>query len=159
MVPDMTPEPTTPAGSGGAAADPPSPRGTDLAERYGTRSRPNRAVVAAVVLVVGAGLSWLVWTMLVHGRPAAQSDLVSFETTGAHAVDARFTVVRRSSDVEASCLLRAFAGDHAVVGELEVPVGADQPDSATLTRTIRTEREATSVEMVGCTAEGQPRRR
>ncbi len=152
MPSETTPTPAGPGGSPGSG-------GTDLAERYRARRRPNRVLVAVLVVLVGAGLSWLVWVMLVHGRPLAQSNLVSFEPTGPHAVDARFSVVRRSSDVEASCLLRAFAEDHTVVGELEVPVGADHDSTATLQRTIRTEREATSVEMVGCTAEGQARRR
>jgi hypothetical protein len=150
MSPEMTPE-TPPSPDG--------PTGTDLAERYGTRARPNRALVAVLVVLVGAALSWLVWVMLVHGRPLAQSDLVSFDVAGPHAVDARFTVVRRSADVEASCLLRAFSEDHSIVGELELTVGSDVAETVTLERTIRTEREATSVEMVGCTAEGQSRRR
>ncbi len=141
--------------------DSPHPgRAANLAERYGAPDPGRRKVVVALAVVVAAaGLSWLAWVMLVQGRPLAQSDLVSFEPTGQHAVDARFTVVRRDADVEASCLLRAFAADHTIVGELAVAVGSDLPDRTTLERTIRTEREATSVEMVGCTADGQPRRR
>lgn len=140
------------------AAD--SPLGTDLATRYGApRPLRKRALVACTVVAAVAGLCWLVWVMLVHGRPAAQSSLISFDPVGQHAVEARFIVVRRSSEVEASCLVRALAADHTVVGELDVTVGADQPVRTTLERTVRTEREATSVEMVGCTADGQNRRR
>ena len=98
---------------------------TDLAARYGTRSEGRRrALVAVVVVVAAAGLSWLVWVMLVHGRPLAQSDINGFETVDQHRTTASFTVVRRDADVVASCLLRAFASDHSIVGELDVTVGA-----------------------------------
>ena len=133
---------------------------TDLAARYGTRSEGRRrALVAVVVVVAAAGLSWLVWVMLVHGRPLAQSDINGFETVGQHRTTASFTVVRRDADVVASCLLRAFASDHSIVGELDVTVGPGGDTRQTLERSIRTEREATSVEAMGCTADGQSQRR
>ena len=133
---------------------------TDLAARYGTRSEGRRrALVAVVVVVAAAGLSWLVWVMLVHGRPLAQSDINGFETVDQHRTTASFTVVRRDADVVANCLLRAFASDHSIVGELDVTVGPGGDTRQTLERSIRTEREATSVEVMGCTADGQSQRR
>lgn len=133
---------------------------TDLAARYGTAPPARRrALVAVLVVVAAAALSWLVWAMLFHGRPLAQSDLVSFEVRDQHRATATFVVVRRTSDVEASCLLRAQSADHSVVGELNVDVGPSEPGTATLTRSVRTERMATSVSLVGCVADGQPQRR
>jgi hypothetical protein len=112
-----------------------------------------------VVVLVGAGLSWLAWAILEHGRPEAQSSLVSFTADGEHAAVAKFTVVRRSADIEADCLLRAVAADHTIVGELDVTVGPGEPTTATLERTIRTERRATSVDLLGCSTAGQSQRR
>lgn len=133
---------------------------TDLSERYGSPSATRtKALVALAVVVVGAGLSWLVWVMLVHGRPLVQSDITGFEVLDAHTTEASFTVVRRDAEVEASCLLRAVAGDHSIVGERDVVVGPGEPTTTAETETIRTEREATSVEVVGCVAEGQKQRR
>ena len=134
---------------------------TDLASRYGTPSPLLRPlVVVGVAILAAAGLGWLVWAMLSHGRPQVTSELVSFDVAaGQHRVDARFTVVRRDSDVKASCLLRAYAADHAVVGELNVPVGPGRRTTATLARSVRTERRATAVDLVGCTAPDQPRPR
>ncbi len=144
----------------GGVTTPDSSGPLDLSERYGA---PNalraRALVVSAVVVAGVGLAWLAWVVLVHGRPTAQSDLVSFDAVGQHDVDVRFTVVRRSADVEASCLLRAIAADHTIVGELDVAVGPGLPEQTTLERTIRTERAATSVQMVGCTTDDQNRRR
>ena len=133
---------------------------TDLADRYGSASTGSRwAVLAVVALVAVAGLAWLAWAMLAHGRPLAQSDLNGFETVDQHSTTARFTVVRRDEEVEASCLLRAYAADHAVVGELDVTVGPGGPTTQVLERSVRTERAATSVDIVGCVADGQTHRR
>ena len=133
---------------------------TELSERYGSPSSTRtKAVVAVVVVLVGAGLSWLAWAILEHGRPEAQSSLVSFTADGEHAAVAKFTVVRRSADIEADCLLRAVAADHTIVGELDVEVGPGEPTTATLERTIRTERRATSVDLLGCSTAGQSQRR
>ncbi len=135
-------------------------RAAYLGQRYG-RGNPRRRLlaVAAVGVLGSAGLAWLVWVMLVHGRPLVQSDMVSFNVVDEHAAEATVTVVRRDQGTAASCLLRAQATDHSIVGELSFNVGPSAPVTSTLTRSIRTEREATSVSMVGCTAEGQSRRR
>jgi hypothetical protein len=133
---------------------------TDLATRYGTTAPTRRRLlVAAVSLLVLVCLGWLVWVMLEHGDPEVTSELTGFEVVGEHAASATFTVVRRTPEVEASCLLRASASDHAVVGELNVVVGPGDDERQDLSETVRTERRATTVEMVGCRAEGQNRRR
>lgn len=131
----------------------------DLAERYGAPSRARRPlVIAGTVVLVVAGLGWLVWVVGYHGRPQVTSQMVGFDVRGQHAAVATYTVVRRDRDVQASCLLRALADDHAVVGELTVPVTSG-PTDARLTTTVRTERRATSVDLVGCSAGDQTRRR
>jgi hypothetical protein len=132
----------------------------DLAQRYGTTSpQRRRLLVAAVAVVAAAGLAWLVWAIWFHSRPQAQSQLLAFDIAGQHTAHARFTVVRQDPEVRASCLLRAYAEDHSVVGELHVPVGPPAPARDTLERSVRTERQATTVELVGCTTakQHQPR--
>ncbi len=131
----------------------------DLAERYGTPSRARRPLVVAVVAVlVVVALAWLAWVAVFHGRPAVTSQMVGFQVRGQHAAVATFEVARRDTGVSASCLLRASADDHAVVGELTVPVSSG-PAQRQLTSTVRTERRATTVELVGCTAADQARPR
>jgi hypothetical protein len=110
---------------------------------------------AAVGVLVAASLAWLVWTIVAHSTPTVHSDMVSYEVHGQHEARATFTVVRNSRDVTANCLLRASANDHSVVGELNVRVGPSDSATVTLQRSMRTEREATTVELVGCTAPGQ----
>lgn len=129
---------------------------SDLAHRYGSPPRARRSlVVAGVALLAAVGLAWLVWVILVHGRPLVTSELVSFRAASEHTVSARVTVVRRDDSVRASCLLQALASDHSVVGERTFAVGATEATTATLDTSVRTERRATTVDLVGCTAEGQ----
>lgn len=131
-----------------------------LAQRYGARSpRRRRLLIVAVTVAAALALAWLAWVMLVHGRPLAQSEQISFRVLDQNTAEATVTVVRRDRDVEASCLLRAQSTDHAIVGELSFRVGPPEPATTTLEMTMRTEREATSVSLVGCIADGQAQRR
>src|SRR5665811_1283417 len=93
--------------------------------------------------------------MLFHGRPLVQSQLISYHVAGEHSANATFAVVRRSDDVDASCLLRAMAADHSVVGELNVTVDSSSRVTDTVQKTMRTERTATAVALIGCVADGQ----
>jgi hypothetical protein len=129
---------------------------TDLAHRYGSPPRARKALLVGVVAAIAvAGLVWLVWVILVHGRPQVTSELVSYQPPTEHSVSARVSVVRRASTVQASCVLQALAADHTVVGEHTFTVGPVAPRAATLERSVRTERKATTVDLVGCTAQGQ----
>jgi orotidine-5'-phosphate decarboxylase len=81
---------------------------------------------------------------------------VGYHVRGEHAATATFTVVRRRADVPATCRLQATAADHAVVGQWAVTVRAGASTS-TVRATLRTERRATTVGLVGCTsAAGSP---
>jgi Domain of unknown function (DUF4307) len=132
-----------------------------LTERYGAPSPVvRRTLIVVIVVVAGAFLGWLAWTALVHGNPDATSDLVSFTVDDEHHVTARVDVRIDDEDVVATCLLRAIAEDHTIVGELRFEVrAADLEDGSVLEQVIRTERLATSVEPVGCTTADQPRPR
>lgn len=116
-------------------------------------------IITLVVVVAGAGLGWLGWAIVFHSSPLVRSEMISFAVNGQHSAEATMDVVRRNADVHASCLLRAQAADHSIVGELNFTVDSSEPATATLTRSIRTEREATSVELLGCVAKGQIQRR
>jgi hypothetical protein len=75
-----------------------------------------------------------------------------------HTAVANITVDRESQFTEAACELVAIAEDHAVVGTLTVPV-VDGPQTQSLQVEIRTERRATSVDIIGCTTPDQARPR
>ena len=132
---------------------------TDLQQRY--RSPRTATRVLALVLVfamVASGVGFLAWAVLFHSSPVVSSQLTSWEVPDEHLAVADVVVARESQFTEASCRLRAIAADHTVVGEVTLPV-TDGPVEQSLQVDIRTEREATSVQNLGCTAPGQPRPR
>ncbi|GEP38002.1 hypothetical protein NPS01_16650 [Nocardioides psychrotolerans] len=129
-----------------------------LVDRYGTPAPWRRRVVLIAAVTVSAlFLSWLAWVTWLQATPPVDSELISFDVIDDHTATAVVQVELADDSVEATCLLRAFAEDHTVVGELSFV-----PDAAAGNRveqTVRTERLATSVESIGCTAEGQSRPR
>ena len=129
---------------------------TDLSDRYGAAPVwRSRLLLGLVAVVAAAFLGWLGWTVWSQVHPQVQSTLITYHVDGEHAARARVQVQLAAPDVQASCTLRAYAEDHSVVGELEF-----QPtQSGSLEQSVRTERRATSVELVGCTAPGQNRPR
>jgi len=134
-------------------------RTTELADRYGTASPARRRLVILASGVVGVlALAWLAWAAWFQSTPEVASSMQAFEVVDSHTASATVLVKPASSDVAANCLVRAFSADHSVVGELNFEV-AGQSGTTQQTVSLRTEREATSVELVGCTAQGQRRPR
>ena len=132
---------------------------SDLAYRYGLPGRTNRLVAGVLVgaLVVGA-MGFLGWTILFHGDPQVQSQVRAFDVVSEHEAQVQLQVVRENRTTEAVCRLQALAEDHAVVGEVTLPV-TDGDETQTLQLSIRTERRATTVTSSGCTTPDQPRPR
>jgi methyl coenzyme M reductase alpha subunit len=130
-----------------------------LEERYAGPSRAQRMVAALVVaalLAAGAGL--LGWAVVVHSNPEVQSRLTAFVIPDDHTAQATIAVSRKAEDTVATCRLQAVAEDHAVVGQQTLRV-ADGPAEQSLRLQLRTERRATTVELLGCTTPDQPRPR
>ena len=86
------------------------------------------------------------------GEDAVESDLATYKVVDQHEASAVVDVVLADDARDPSRLLRALAEDHSVVGEL-----AFTPTDGRNTVSVRTERIANSVDLLGCTAEGQPR--
>ena len=129
-----------------------------LAQRYGAPAPWRRRVlVTASVAVTVAFLVWLAWSVYEHSTPKVTSELETFSVEDDHTVTAVLVVSLDSADVKASCTLRAYAEDHTTVGELTFT--PDPSEGRRQVETIRTERRATSVEKIGCTAPGQDRPR
>jgi len=129
-----------------------------LADRYGAPRPWRRRIVLVVCGALAlAFLAWVGWTTWSHATPAVDSELVSFDIVDEHTATAVVEVRLGDDDVEATCSLRAFAEDHTLVGALTFTPSPAEGER--YEEVIRTERRATSVESVGCTAPGQPRPR
>ena len=124
-----------------------------MAERYGTH-RPVRrlALIVASVLVVGAALGWLAWAVWFQSNPAIQAAVAGFDVKGQHRVDTTVQIRLRDRFVKGTCLLRASAVDHTIVGERTFRV-QDAAHTYQRVYPVRTEREATTVEIIRCTVD------
>ncbi|WP_296604921.1 DUF4307 domain-containing protein [Nocardioides sp.] len=129
---------------------------TDLADRYGAPAPWRRtALLGASTVLAAAFLGWLGWTMWAQSTPEVESSMVGYDVVDDHEVRAVVRIALADEDVEATCLLRASAADHSIVGEHSfTPTGSGRTEQI-----FRTERRATSVELMGCTAPGQNRAR
>lgn len=127
----------------------------DLSDRYGTdRSRRRLALVGTAAAVAVVFLGWLAWVTWFHANPEVTSQLVSRTVVDDHTVEVVVDVDLEDSVDDANCKVQAMARDKATVGELNfVPVDGRNEV------TVRTERKATAVELVGCTSDGQNRPR
>ena len=122
-----------------------------MQDRYGAASPRRRSVliVATTVLAV-VFLGWLGWVAWFHSNPAIQVEVTSFDLVDAHR--AQFQVESRFRDqtIDGTCLFRATAEDHTIVGEVNLTVaqlraaGHDWIPMTTLS-------EATTVEKIRCT--------
>ena len=84
-----------------------------------------------------------------------ESDIVGFDVVDDHTTTAVVDVRVESDATDVQCLVRAYATDKVVVGErVFTPTGDGRTEVS-----VRTERLATAVENVGCTADGQLRPR
>ena len=128
-----------------------------LADRYGAPApwkRPALRTAIALLVVVSGG--WLGWTIWEQASPPVSSGELTFTIVDDTTASARF-VIDLQEDVEATCTVRAYAEDHTLVGTVSfVP---DPTPSGRVTQDISTDRRATAVELLGCTAPGQSRPR
>ena len=127
-----------------------------LSERYGagpTTGR-RRIILLAVSVLAVAFVGWVLWVASVHGNPEVSSELQSFEVPSEHEATASVRVWVDDGAEDPTCTIRAMAYDHAVVGER-----AFVPRHGLNAVSIRTDRKAAAVTMVGCTAQGQARPR
>ena len=135
-----------------------STRSDSLSARYGRPSTAGRTVVVVVAgLLTLSFLGWLAWAALFHADPAVSSREVGHEIVDDHTATIQVRVEYGDGPVDATCSLRAISHDKAVVGETSFE--PDPAEGPTYEIEVRTERRATTVEWLGCTAPGQPRPR
>ena len=129
-----------------------------LTERYGAPAPwRRRALLGAVAVVVLAFGGWLAWTIWEQSSPPVASGELTFDIVDANTASATFSVDLRDPGVVATCTVRAYAEDHSLVGLIAFTPAPDA--SGRVTQEISTDRQATSVELLGCTAPGQSRPR
>lgn len=124
----------------------------DLADRYGTRRKRRPVALSIVVIVAAVLIGWLLWAASGYFSPEARSDVVGWKVVDQHTTVVTANVSLKDGVDNPLCRVRVLAADHSAVGELQFTPG-DGINEVTVT----TEREADSVDWVGCTTEDQRR--
>jgi hypothetical protein len=122
-----------------------------LGERYAAPPAWRRRLTLFAVGALGmVALAWLAWVMFAQANPKVESQLLGWRVVDAHTATARVDVHVYDAGSHPTCTVQALASDHTVVGELTF-----EPTSGTNLVTVRTEREASAVDVPGCVAKGQ----
>jgi hypothetical protein len=122
-----------------------------LSERYAAQPAWRRPVtIAGVAVLAAVALAWLVWASIDQANPRVESTLLGWDVVDAHSATARIDVTVHDAGSHPTCTVRALASDHSIVGEQTF-----RPTDGTNTVTVRTQREATAVDVPGCVADGQ----
>jgi len=136
-----------------ASATPSSEDAARVARRYAAGPARGRKIwLGAVALVFVALVVWTVWAFWVHVHPKVNSAVSTWHVEGQNAVKVVVDVkIYDTADAPlVRCTALAYADDHSTVGEASF-----RPIQGQQTITIRTVRQATSVDWLGCTAPGQ----
>ena len=124
-----------------------------MPERYGQPRRgPRLLLVATSVLVVVAGLGWLVWAATSHSTPDVSAGVSGYDVVSESRTDVTLEVERRETGA-VRCTVYAQAEDKAIVGERDVLLEPAGPGTVTTTITIATERRATTAGLRECVLE------
>jgi hypothetical protein len=126
-----------------------------LSERYAAPPAWRRRVtIVGVAALAVVSLAWLAWVVFVQSTPKIESQLIGWHVADAHSATAQVDVHLSKGVTHPTCTVQALASDHSIVGELTFT-----PTSGSNQVTVRTEREATAVDLPGCIADGQDRPR
>jgi len=124
-----------------------------LARRYPPPrvSRRWKAVMVAACTLVALG--WLVWTALLHARPAVTAQVLDYTVVSDTRMELTMTVQRRHPEVPATCRLLAQSTDFQPVAETAQVVGPSSYAVVNVPVTLTTLRRATSVTVKSCTSD------
>jgi len=119
------------------------------AQRYGGARPKRRTPIVLGTLFALVLLAWAIWAGLASGNKPIDATVSSYDVVGTHEVKVKIVAHFRDDSVKGTCLVQAIAADHTEVGELNLT--ADQlRDARGSWISIRTERRATTAEVVRC---------
>lgn len=126
-----------------------------LTERYAAPPAwRRRLLLGGIVVVALVALGWVAWAAFVQATPKVESELRSWNVVDAHRATASVLVTVHDASAHPRCTVQALASDHTLVGELVFT-----PHDGVNDVTVRTEREASAIDVPGCVADGQDRPR
>ena len=111
---------------------------------------PRPLLVGLIGVGVVLGLTWLVWTALLHSRPMVAGQVVTLRIDSDTSVSATISVERRDPSLPVTCRVLAQAADFQPVGEEQVSIPASSDHLVDVSLMLTTLRRATAVVVKGC---------
>jgi Domain of unknown function (DUF4307) len=121
-----------------------------LRRRYPRPRMPRPLLVGLIGVGVVLALTWLVWTALLHSRPAVAAQVLTFRIDSDASVSATISVERRDPSVPVTCRVLAQAADFQPVGEEQVSIAPSSDRLVDVSLMLTTLRRATAVVVKGC---------
>ena len=121
-----------------------------LARRYPKPRLPRPLVIIIVVAIAAVGLTWLVWTALLHATPVVSGQVPGYTVISDTKIKVTITVDRPDPSIPVACRVSAKAVDFQPVGEMIVPFEATEEKVVNQTVTITTVRRATTAVVNEC---------
>ena len=112
---------------------------------------PRPLLLGLISVGVVIAMTWLVWTALLHSRPAVAAHIQTFDIDSDTSVLVTLAVERPDPTVPATCRVMAQATDFQPVGEQQVPIAASRNRVVNVNFVLTTLRRATTVVVKGCT--------
>jgi hypothetical protein len=88
----------------------------DYNDRYGIRPAKAWLPYALSFLIIGG--IWIIWAGIHHAEPAVSANLVAFNNQDPRNTEIRYTVTRRDSSREVTCIVTARDIDKVIVGQI-----------------------------------------
>jgi hypothetical protein len=120
---------------------------SDLASRYGKRSRRRWVWPLVAVLGIGAGIAFAAWVAF-QPRPV-NAVLWGYKVLDEHRVHVTLEV-HRPEPIDVECTVYAQAEDHTTVGERTITVRPGKSETIRVRTVITTERRAVNGVLRGC---------
>jgi hypothetical protein len=106
-------------------------------------------VIVLAVVFVTALTAWAVWAAWSSGNPAIDAKLTRYQVVDDHEIRVQVSARFRDARSDGTCLVRATAEDHSIVGERNL-TAAELRAMAGTWIPLRTERRATTADLVRC---------
>src|SRR5690242_20266901 len=94
-----------------------------MQERYGAANpRRRQFLIVGSTLLGVIFISWLAWAAWFHSAPDVEAAVTRYEIVDTHSARVQVQATIREEASKATCLVRATARDHTIVGELNLTV-------------------------------------
>ncbi len=108
--------------------------------------------IGLAVVLLAAGIGWVVWAGLHFSRPVVAAQIAGFDVTSDTRMSVTLTVDRTDPSIPVVCRVVAQSSDHAPVAEQQVAVGPSTAKVVNTTIDLTTLRRAATAVVRECAA-------